>query len=104
MSKFLEGESFHLRPVLRPMGEHAPRILILQGSLRPKSYSRLLAAEAGRILESMGAEIRTFDSRGLPLFDQESHAHEKVRELRDLSIWSEGHVWVSPEMHGRFLA
>ncbi|MGA9603447.1 MAG: arsenical resistance protein ArsH, partial [Methyloceanibacter sp.] len=26
--------------------------------------------------------------------------HPKVQELRDLSSWSEGHVWCSPERHG----
>jgi arsenical resistance protein ArsH len=95
----------HLRKpdlaALRPaFSTHKPRILILYGSLRPVSYSRLLAQEAGRLLEYFGCEVRIFDPAGLPLPDGEPAAHPKVRELRDLSAWSEGQVWVSPERHG----
>ncbi|MGR6465955.1 arsenical resistance protein ArsH [Rhizobium sp. PAMB 3182] len=79
---------------------HKPRILILYGSLRPVSYSRLLAQEAGRLLEYFGCEVRIFDPAGLPLPDGEPATHPKVKELRDLSAWSEGQVWVSPERHG----
>ncbi len=86
-----------LRPVL---STHKPRILILYGSLRPVSYSRLLAHEARRLLEHFGAEVRIFDPEGLPLPDAAPVSHEKVQELRRLSEWSEGQVWVSPERHG----
>ncbi|MCQ2004543.1 arsenical resistance protein ArsH [Rhizobium sp. NRK18] len=86
-----------LRPAFSP---HKPRILILYGSLRPVSYSRLLAQEAGRLLEHFGCEVRIFDPAGLPLPDGEPATHPKVKELRDLSAWSEGQVWVSPERHG----
>jgi arsenic resistance protein ArsH len=79
---------------------HAPRILVLHGSLRTKSCSRLLSREAGQILSRLGAEVRHYDPTGLPVFDQQASDHPKVKELRDLSIWSEGQVWVSPEMHG----
>lgn len=86
---------------LRPaMSVHKPRILILYGSLRETSYSRLLAQEAGRLLEHFGCEVRIFDPRGLPLPDEEPATHPKVQELRSLSEWSEGQVWVSPERHG----
>ncbi|WP_235678625.1 arsenical resistance protein ArsH [Agrobacterium vitis] len=86
-----------LRP---PVSTHKPRILILYGSLRAVSYSRLLAQEAGRLLEHFGCEVRIFDPAGLPLPDAEPVNHPKVQELRELSAWSEGHVWVSPERHG----
>ncbi|MFY9294846.1 MAG: arsenical resistance protein ArsH [Methylorubrum rhodinum] len=79
---------------------HAPRILVLYGSLRERSFSRFLAYEAARLLEAMGGEVRIYDAHGLPLPDDTTTDHPKVRELRDLSIWSEGHVWVSPERHG----
>ncbi|KQP41369.1 arsenical resistance protein ArsH [Methylobacterium sp. Leaf106] len=79
---------------------HAPRFLILYGSLRERSFSRFLAYEAARLLQAMGGEVRIYDARGLPLPDDASPDHPKVRELRALSIWSEGHVWVSPERHG----
>lgn len=79
---------------------HAPRILILYGSLRERSFSRLLAEEAGRILELMGAEVRFFDPRELPVTDSVPATHPKVAELRALSMWSEGQVWSSPERHG----
>ena len=79
---------------------HAPRILILFGSLRERSYSRLVAEEAGRLLRWFGCEVRVFDPRGLPLPDAEEPDHPKVQELRDLATWSEGMVWVSPERHG----
>jgi arsenic resistance protein ArsH len=79
---------------------HPPRILILYGSLRTRSFSKLLAEEAGRILAHLGAEVKTFDSADLPLFDQKSDDHPKVKEIRELSVWSEGQLWVSPEMHG----
>ncbi len=86
-----------LRP---PFSTHAPRILILYGSLRQVSYSRLLAEEAGRLLEHFGAEVRFFNPSGLPLPDDAPASHPKVQELRDLCEWSEGQVWVSPERHG----
>lgn len=86
---------------LRPTpSAHKPRILILYGSLREVSYSRLLALESRRLLEHLGCEVRMFDPRGLPLPDEQPASHPKVQELRDLSEWSEGQLWVSPERHG----
>lgn len=86
---------------LRPaFSTHKPRILILYGSLRTVSYSRLLAQESARLLEHFGCEVKIFDPTGLPLPDAEPTSHPKVQELRDLSAWSEGQVWVSPERHG----
>ncbi|WP_416358071.1 arsenical resistance protein ArsH [Aureimonas phyllosphaerae] len=79
---------------------HPPRILVLYGSIRERSYSRLLSEEAGRLLRWFGCEVRTFDPRGLPLPDGAEPDHPKVKELRDLADWSEGMVWVSPERHG----
>ncbi|WP_267358893.1 MULTISPECIES: arsenical resistance protein ArsH [unclassified Methylobacterium] len=79
---------------------HAPRLLILYGSLRERSFSRFLAYEAARLLEAMGGEVRIYDAHGLPLPDDTTADHPKVQELRNLSIWSEGQVWVSPERHG----
>ena len=81
-------------------GEHAPRILLLYGSLRRRSFSRLSVEEAARMLRAMGAETRIFDPRGLPLPDAEEATHPKVAELRELAEWSEGMVWCSPERHG----
>lgn len=79
---------------------HAPRFLILYGSLRERSYSRFAAEEAGRILERFGGEVRYFDPRGLPQPDDAEADHPKVKELRELFLWSEGQVWCSPERHG----
>jgi arsenic resistance protein ArsH len=79
---------------------HAPRFLLLCGSLRERSYSRLLAQEAARLLEAMGAETRLFDPTGLPLPDGAPESHPKVVELRELAGWCEGMVWSSPERHG----
>lgn len=79
---------------------HPPRILILYGSLRPQSYSHKLALEAERLLQHFGAETRVFDPHELPLFDAVPATHPKVQELRELSLWSEGQVWISPERHG----
>ncbi|GHA98194.1 arsenical resistance protein ArsH [Modicisalibacter luteus] len=79
---------------------HRPRILLLYGSLRQRSFSRLVVEEAARLLETMGAETRIFDPRGLPLPDAEPAEHPKVAELRKLAEWSEGMVWCSPERHG----
>lgn len=89
-----------LEALRRPFSTHKPRILILYGSLRPISFSRLLAMEAKRLLEHFGAEVKIFDPSGLPLPDDAPVSHPKVQELRDLSAWSEGQVWVSPERHG----
>jgi arsenic resistance protein ArsH len=79
---------------------HAPRFLLLYGSLRKRSFSKLLALEAARLLEAMGAETRIFDPTGLPLPDAEPDTHPKVQELRLLAQWAEGMVWSSPERHG----
>lgn len=59
---------------------------------------------AHRILDSLGADARVFDPEGLPLKDDRSEEHAKVQELRGLSLWSEAHVWVSPEQHGTLTA
>ena len=83
-----------------PRSPHAPRILLLYGSLRDRSYSRLMTEEAARVLRHLGAETRTFDPTGLPLPDSEDEHHPKVQELRELVTWSEGMVWCSPERHG----
>jgi arsenical resistance protein ArsH len=80
---------------------HPPRILLLYGSLRDRSYSRLLAEEAARILQTLGAETKFFDPRELPLHGSVPDTHPKVQELRELSLWSEAQVWSSPEMHGQ---
>jgi arsenic resistance protein ArsH len=79
---------------------HPPRILLLYGSLRERSYSRFATEEAARILRRLGCETRIFDPRGLPLPDSTDADHPKVQELRALSLWSEGQVWCSPERHG----
>lgn len=80
---------------------HAPRILLLYGSLRAQSYSRLAAEEGARVLRALGCETRFFDPHGLPQVDDiGSDGHPKVAELRDLALWSEGMVWSSPERHG----
>jgi arsenical resistance protein ArsH len=79
---------------------HPPRILLLYGSLRERSYSRLLTLEAERLLQHFGAETRVYDPLGLPLPDGVPPDHPKVVELRELSNWSEGQVWCSPERHG----
>ncbi len=86
-------------PQVKP-STHPPRILMLYGSLRETSYSRLLAEEAARILEGLGAEVRFFHSHNLPLKGPDLEEHPAVVKLRELSLWSEGQVWSSPEMHG----
>lgn len=85
-------------------GEHKPRILLLYGSTRERSFSRLLVEEAARLLEHFGAETRIFNPSGLPLPDDAPVDHPKVQELRDLVLWSEGQVWCSPERHGAMSA
>jgi arsenic resistance protein ArsH len=79
---------------------HPPRILMLYGSLRERSYSKLLTLEAARLLEAMGAEVKVFDPQDLPQPDTVPETHPKVSALRDLAAWSEGMVWCSPERHG----
>ena len=84
--------------------QHKPRILLLYGSNRERSFSRLLVEEAARILQLMGAETAVFNPSGLPLPDDAPVEHPKVQELRDLVLWSEGQVWCSPERHGSMSA
>lgn len=79
---------------------HKPRILLLYGSVRERSFSRLVVEEAARLLQAMGCETRIFNPSGLPLPDDADESHPKVEELRQLSVWSEGQVWCSPERHG----
>ena len=87
---------------LRPTSPstHPPRFLLLYGSLRERSYSRLLTEEAARLLQAMGGETRLFDPTGLPLPDGAPESHPKVVQLRELASWCEGMVWCSPERHG----
>ncbi|MBH9521984.1 arsenical resistance protein ArsH [Pseudomonas aeruginosa] len=89
---------------LPPVSGHRPRILLLYGSTRERSFSRLLVLEAARLLERFGAETRIFDPSGLPLPADAPLEHRKIRELRDLVLWSEGQVWCSPERHGALSA
>ncbi len=88
----------NLLPKDRP--DHPPRILLLYGSVRERSYSRLLTEEAARLLRKIGAETKIFDPRGLPQPDGAPEDHPKVKELRELAQWAEGMVWTSPERHG----
>jgi arsenic resistance protein ArsH len=83
---------------------HKPRILLLYGSTRERSFSRLVTQEAARLLEQFGAETKIFDPSGLPLPDDAPDTHPKVAELRELMQWSEGQVWCSPERHGSMSA
>ena len=84
--------------------DHPPRILMLYGSLRERSFSRFLTEEAARILEHFGAEVKIFDPTELPMAGSVPEDHTKVAELRALSLWSEGQVWCSPERHGAITA
>ena len=79
---------------------HAPRFLLLYGSLRERSYSKLLTLEAARLLIAMGGEVQVFDPAGLPWPDAAPETHPKVQELREAAAWAEGMVWTSPERHG----
>ena len=83
---------------------HAPRFLLLYGSLRERSYSKLLTLEAARLLIAMGGDVRVFDPAGLPLPDGAPESHPKVQELREAAAWAEGMVWTSPERHGAMTA
>src|SRR5690606_29768076 len=103
----LPNLNMHLMDIPEPrcfkqekMSTHKPRILLLYGSNRPRSFSRLLVQEAERLLQHLGAETRVFNPRGLPLPDDAPDTHPKVQELRELVLWSEGQVWCSPERHG----
>lgn len=95
---FRTADAAKLWPVAR--AAHPPRILLLYGSARERSFSRLLTFEAARLLTALGAEARVFDPRGLPLPDDAPATHPKVVELQTLATWAEGMVWTSPERHG----
>ncbi|WP_257744463.1 arsenical resistance protein ArsH [Burkholderia glumae] len=95
---FQAPDAAQLRPAMP--STHPPRLLLLYGSLRERSFSRLLVEEAERLLTAMGAEVRVFNPSGLPLPDDAPESHPKVVELRELVMWSEGMVWCSPERHG----
>jgi len=84
--------------------QNPSKILLLYGSLRTRSFSRLISLEAERVLNRFGAETRLYDPSGLPLPDDQDETHPKVRELRDLVTWCDGMVWCSPERHGAMTA
>lgn len=90
--------------LVAPALDHKPRILMLYGSLRERSYSRFLTFEAQRLLEAFGAEVCIFHANGLPLPNDAPDSHPKVQELREAMLWSEGQVWTSPERHGAMSA
>ncbi len=79
---------------------HPPRFLLLYGSLRERSFSRMVCEESARLLQALGGETRIFNPSGLPLADAVPVDHPKVSELRELAQWAEGMVWCSPERHG----
>lgn len=83
-----------------PPSTHKPCILLIYGSLRQRSYSRLVIEECARLLSAFGADVKIFNPAGLPQTDTEDENHPKVQELRELMMWSEGQVWCSPERHG----
>lgn len=99
----VEQDSFHVPATSNmqlTLSTHKPKILLLYGSLRERSFSRLVVEESARLLQAMGAETRIFNPQGLPQTDTEDASHPKVQELRELMMWSEGQVWCSPERHG----
>ncbi|WP_286915090.1 MULTISPECIES: arsenical resistance protein ArsH [unclassified Pseudomonas] len=100
----LDISLFDAPPAKARISEHKPRILLLYGSTRERSFSRLLVEEAARLLKHFGAETRIFNPSGLPLPDDVPVEHPKVQELRELVQWSEGQVWCSPERHGALSA
>ena len=100
----LDLSLFDPLPIASRPKNQKPRILLLYGSTRERSFSRLLVEEAARLLEHFGAQTRVFNPSGLPLPDDASVNHPKVQELRDLMLWSEGQVWCSPERHGAMSA
>jgi arsenic resistance protein ArsH len=51
-------------------------------------------------LDLLGCDVRVYNPRGLPVRDPALEDEIKVKELRALTLWSDGHMWVSPEMHG----
>lgn len=83
---------------------HAPHILLLYGSLRERSFSRLVVEESARLLQQLGCETRIFNPSGLPLPGDADENHPKVQELFEMMTWSEGQVWCSPERHGAMTA
>ncbi len=93
-----------LTRLISPAIDHKPRILMLYGSLRERSYSRFLTVEGQHLLEAFGAEVRVFHANGLPLPNDAPDDHPKVQELREAMLWSEGQVWTSPERHGAMSA
>ena len=101
---FLRSDAASLTPAGATPLAHAPRILMLYGSLRERSFSRLLSFEAARLLSTLGAEVRIFNADGLPLPDGTPDNHPKVAELRAAAAWAEGMVWTSPERHGAMTA
>ena len=99
----LDCRHIHERPALGLGADSPPpRILLLYGSLRDRSFSRLAVEEAARLLQFFGAETRIFDPSDLPLPDQvKGDDHPAIHELREHALWSEGMVWCSPERHGQ---
>jgi arsenic resistance protein ArsH len=95
VNEYISRFDYSTLPIGRP-----PKILVLYGSLRPTSFSRKLALEFARLLDLLGCDVRVYNPRGLPVRDPELENEIKVQELRALTLWSDGHMWVSPEMHG----
>ena len=103
MADWHDGHPPALRALTLPdvaRSTRPPRVLMLYGSLRERSYSRLLAEEAARVLEGVGCEVRWFHPHDLPMKGPGLDDHPEVVRLRELSTWSEAQVWSSPEMHG----
>ena len=61
----ISGDSLNIPALeqLQPAQQSAPkpRMLLLYGSTRQRSFSRLVVQEAARLLETFGAETRIFN-------------------------------------------
>lgn len=95
---FRQTNHSQLFPQNRP--DHPPLVLLLDGSLRKRSFSRLMSQEAAQVLIRLCATTKIFNPAGLLLPDDCNDSHEKVQELRELVTWNEVMVWCSPERHG----
>ena len=78
--------------------DQKPKILLLYGSLRKTSYSRLMAEEAAHVLEALGAECRFLTPKDCRYRTKIATNIRKSSSYESLSLGAKGWFGLRPNV------